>query len=311
MGLPLASPIERKRTPSTGRTRGQRQEEHAFWVFMAPWIIGFIFFTGGPIIASALLSLTNYSVTRPPMFVGLQNYATLFTDSTFQQSVTVTLYYTALAVPLTLVAALLCALLLTQKLRGLAIFRTIFYLPTVISGVAVALLWEWLLNPEFGLMNYILRSLGLHGPLWFTGQSSVIPAFVLMAVWALGGQMIVFLAALTSVPRVYYEACQIDGASTSTQFFRVTLPLISPAILFNFVTGIIASFQTFVPAQVITQGGPNFASEFYVLYLFDNAFEYFKLGYASAQAWILFIVILGLTLAILLGSRRLIYYEAD
>lgn len=285
-------------------------EQRWFFAFISPWLLGFIAFTGGPIVAALYLSFTNYTATNTPTWVGGLNYSLLVTDPVFRQSISVTLYYTALVVPISLVAALAMAVLLNQKVRGLGLFRTVFYMPTIISGVAVALLWEWVLNPQFGLVNYLLSLVHLPTPLWFSGEHSVIPAFVMMATWGLGGQMIIFLAALQGVPVQMHEAAALDGATPWQRFLRITLPMISPAILFNLITTMIASFQVFTPAQVITQGGPNFASEFYVLYLFDNAFEYFKFGYAAAQAWILFLVILALTLGMLWASRRMVYYES-
>jgi len=175
--------------------------------------------------------------------------------------------------------------------------------------VVVALLWQWILNPSFGIVNYVLATLRLPQPMWFQDQAWVIPAFVAMSLWAVGGQMVIFLAALQGVPKELHEAASIDGAGAWKRFLRITLPLISPAILFNVITGLVASFQVFTPAQVITQGGPNYASEFYVLYLFDNAFQYFKMGFAAAQAWILFLIIFVLTVVALRLSARYVYYE--
>jgi multiple sugar transport system permease protein len=284
-------------------------DSRAFWLFLSPWIIGFVLFTGGPIVASAVLSFTDYTVTSSPNGVGFSNYSTLFGDDLFVKSLKVTAYYSGLAVSIGIVSALAVALLLNQKLYFRNVFRTIIYVPTVVSGVVVALLWQWLLNPTFGVVNYMLSEVGLPQPLWFNSESAVIPAFVAMAVWAMGGQMIIFLAALQGIPQEYYDAASIDGAGSWARFLHVTVPVLSPAILFNAITGLIASFQVFTPAQVVTQGGPNFASEFYVLYLFNNAFQYFKMGYASAQAWILFLVIFALTGLMLLISRRFVYYD--
>ncbi len=290
-------------------TRLSVREARNFWFFTSPWILGFIFLSGGPIIASLVLSFTNYSITAPPAWVGIQSYANLLTDPIYIKSIGVTLTYTFLSVPLSLTFALAVAVLLSQDIRFLGVFRTIFYLPAVISGVAVSLLWEWVLNPQFGLANYVLSWFGIHGLLWFEGNHSVILAFVIMSIWAMGGQMVILLAALNSVPKVLYEAAEIDGASPWKRFLHITLPMISPSILFNLITGMIASFQVFVPAQVITQGGPNFNSEFYVLYLFNNAFQYFRMGYASAQAWVLFVLIMILTVVLLTISKRYVYYE--
>lgn len=281
----------------------------AFWLFLSPWIIGFVLFTGGPIVASAVLSFTDYTVTSAPHFVGAGNYTTLFADSLFVQSLKVTAYYAFLSVSVGIVLSLAIALLLNQRLLFRGVFRTILYIPTVVSGVVVALLWQWILNPTFGIVNYILSLVGLPQPLWFQDEAWVIPAFVAMSVWALGGQMIIFLAALQGIPQELYDAASIDGAGTWARLRRITVPMISPAILFNVITSLIASFQVFTPAQVITQGGPNFASEFYVLYLFNNAFQYFKMGYASAQAWILFLIVFALTVATIWVSSRFVHYE--
>lgn len=287
------------------------REERVFWLFISPWIIGFLIFTGGPIIVSLFLSLTDYTATNTPSFIGLRNYTNLFTDPLFLKSLSVSAYYTLISLPSSLLAAMGLAMLLNRRVAGSGVFRTIFYMPTVISGVAVALLWQWILNPDFGLANYVLNIFHVHGILWFQDERTAIPSFALMSIWSLGGPMIVFLAALQSIPSEQYEAASLDGANGWSRFLHITLPLISPAILFNIITGMIASLQVFTPAYVITQGGPNFASEFYVLYLFNNAFQYFKFGYASGQAWILFLIILVLTMVLLQASRKLVHYESQ
>ena len=287
------------------------RQERVFWIFIAPWVIGFLFFTGGPILASLFLSFTDYTATNIPSFIGLRNYTGLFTDPLFLKSLSVSVYYTLISLPCSLLAALGLAVLLNRRVVGSGVFRTIFYMPTVISGVAVALLWQWILNPDFGLANYVLNIFHVHGILWFQDEQTVVPSFALMSIWSLGGPMIVFLAALQSIPPEQYEAASLDGANGWNKFLSITLPLISPAILFNLITGMIASLQVFTPAYVITQGGPNFASEFYVLYLFNNAFQYFKFGYASAQAWILFLIILVLTVLLLQASRKVVHYETQ
>ncbi len=287
------------------------REERVFWLFIAPWVIGFLVFTGGPILVSLFLSFTDYTATNVPSFIGLRNYTDLFTDPLFLKSLSVSAYYTLISLPCSLLAAMGLAILLNRRVAGSGIFRTIFYMPTVISGVAVALLWQWILNPDFGLANYVLGIFHVHGILWFQDERTAVPSFALMSIWSLGGPMIVFLAALQSIPPEQYEAASLDGANGWSKFLSITLPLISPAILFNLITGMIASLQVFTPAYVITQGGPNFASEFYVLYLFNNAFQYFKFGYASGQAWILFLIILVLTVLLLQASRRVVHYETQ
>lgn len=287
----------------------QRHEERAFWAFISPWIIGFILFTGGPIIASLLLSFSSYNVQTAPQFTGLQNYVDLFNDPLFTKSLSVTAFYTLLVVPFNIILALLLAVLLNQKVKGQALFRTLFYAPTVISGVAISFIWEWMLNPQFGLVNYWLSFIGIDNIQWFQGDNSVIPSFVLMTTTSIGGTMIIFLASLQSLPTDLYEAAEIDGASRFMQFFRITVPLLSPVILFNVIIGIIGSFQVFTPAYVVTQGGPDYNSYFYVYYLFNTAFSEFRMGYASAQAWILLVIIALLTYLSLKISDRYVYYD--
>jgi len=289
-----------------------RKEERAFWIFISPWIIGFIFFTGGPIIASLALSFSNYNVIDSPTFTGLDNFSKLFNDKLFYKSLTVTAYYVVLAVPFSIIIGLALAVLLNQKVRGQAFFRTMFYAPSIISGVSVAFLWSWLLNPDFGIVNGLLSDLfGIDGPGWFTDTKTVIPSMVLMQLTAVGGTMVIFLASLQSLPAELYEAAAIDGASKFKQFFKITVPLISPVILFNTIMGIIGSFQVFTQAYIITRGGPDWMSYFYVLYLFDTAFGQFRMGYASAQAWILFIIIFTFTMLSLWASKRLVHYEYE
>lgn len=294
-------------------TKLARREALAFYLFIAPWLIGFIVFTFGPILASFYFSLTQYQIVNPPEWIGLQNYQALFADRLFWQSLKVTIYFTALSVPLGIAASLSLAMLLNQRVPFLSVFRTLYYLPSVITGVAVALLFQWILNPEFGLVNYALSALfGIHGPGWFYDKTWVIPSYVLLGLWGLGGPMIIYLAALQSVPTELYEAAKLDGANAWHRFRNVTLPMISPVILFTFITGIIGSFQVFTQIYVISngRGGPNYGSLVYVLYLFQNAFRNFRMGYASAQAWILFLIIFILTLLALQAARSRVYYEA-
>jgi multiple sugar transport system permease protein len=300
------APFKKKRNPELAR------EERAFWFFISPWAIGFLLFTGGPILASLFLSFADYNVVDSPKFIGLGNYIGLFKDKLFYKSISVTFYYAVLAVPFTIVCSLVLAVLLNNKIKGQALFRTLYYTPSIVSGVAVSFLWSWLLNPDFGVVNSLLSEwFGIKGPGWFTKPNTVIPSMVLMQLTSLGGTMVIFLASLQSLPSDLYEAASIDGAGRLTKFFKITVPLISPVILFNAIIGIISSFQIFTQAYVITKGGPDWNSYFYVLYLFNTAFAQFRMGYASAQAWILFIVIFVLTMLSLWVSRRLVYYEYD
>lgn len=296
--------------PSRGGNRLLRREYLAFYLFASPWLLGLLLFTAGPMIASFLLSFADYPVITPPKWVGLSNYVTMFTDDELVwQALKVTLLYSAGAIPLLLTFSFSIALLLNQGIRGVKVFRTIYYLPAVISGVPVALLWMWMLNPEFGLVNNALKLVGVQGPPWFFSRGWVIPSFILMNLWGIGVTMVVFLAGLQSIPTHLYEAAEIDGAGAWSRFRHVTLPMMSPIILFNVVIGIIDSFQIFTPALIITNGGPANASLFYGLYLYNNAFRFLKMGYASGLAWLMFVIILALTGLVFRTTRSWVYYE--
>jgi multiple sugar transport system permease protein len=300
-----------------------RKEASWFFFFVGPWIIGFLVFTAGPVLASLYLSFTKYNVASPPQWRGIAQYVSLFQDHVFYKSLQVSAYYTLLSVPLGIVFSLSLAMLLNQKVPLLGIFRTIYYLPALITGVAVSLLFQWLLNPNFGIVNYAIARvvgpsgfipLGITGPNWFYDAEWVVPSFVLLSLWSFGAPMLIYLSALQGVPTALYEAATIDGANAWGRFRNVTLPMISPVILFTFITGIIGAFRVFTVAYVISgatggYGGPAYSSMFYVLYLYLNAFRRYRFGYSSAQAWILFIVILLLTLASLRVSRETVYYE--
>jgi multiple sugar transport system permease protein len=287
-----------------------RREEIAFYLFASPWLIGFVLWIAGPMIISLGLSFADYDVITPPSFAGLDNYVQMVTsDDLVGQALKVTVTYAIGAIPLTLVSALLLALLMNQRVRGIAGFRTIYYLPAVISGVPVALLWMWLLNPDFGLVNNALGTIGIQGPKWLFSETWVIPSFIIMSLWTIGAPMVIYLAGLQGIPTHLYEAAELDGAGPWTKFVHVTLPMISPIIFFNAIMGVIASFQIFTPAYVMTNGGPANASLFYGLYLYNNAFKYFKMGYASALAWLMFLIILALTLLVIRSSPYWVYYE--
>jgi multiple sugar transport system permease protein len=296
--------------PRRGAGRLLRQEYIAFYLFASPWLLGLLIFTIGPMIASLILSLTDYPIIVAPRWIGLQNYVNLATnDDLVWQALRVTLSYSLGAIPLGLISAFLLAILLNQGVRGITVFRTVYYLPSVISGVPVALLWMWLLNPEFGLVNNALHFIGIKGPAWLFSTQWVVPSFILMSLWGIGAPMVIFLAGLQGIPAHLYEAAEIDGAGTLSKFWHVTMPMMSPVILFNIVMGIIDSFQIFTPAYVMTSGGPANASLFYGLYLYNNAFKWFKMGYAASLAWLMFIIILALTLLVFRSSAAWIYYE--
>ncbi|MBN1400261.1 MAG: sugar ABC transporter permease [Anaerolineae bacterium] len=288
-----------------------RKNYLAGYLFISPWLIGFFVFTFGPFLASLYLSLTKYSIVGAPEWVGLGNYAKIFTDDRyFLTTLFNTFYYVIFHVPGVQIIALFLAMVLAQDLRGIAIYRTVFYLPTVTTGVATAILWQWIFNTRFGVINLALAKIGIEGPGWLTTRKWAMPALIIMSLWGVGGPMVIYLAGIKNVPMSLYEAAQIDGASKWRQFFQITLPLITASIFYNTTMGIIGSFQVFTQAYVITRGGPANATLFYVLYLYRTAFENLHMGYASALAWILFLIILLLTMVQLAMSRRWVYYES-
>ena len=294
--------------------RRRKVDRESIWgyVFVSPWIVGFLIFTLGPVIASFALSFTDYELIVAPVWVGFKNYRTLLTeDRLFGLALYNTAYYTVFSVPLGIIVAFLLGMLLNVQLPGMKIYRTVFYLPTVTSGVAVAILWIWLFNPQFGLINYILRSVGLPAPGWLVDPDWSKPAFILMSLWGVGGTAVIFLAGLQGVPRSLYEAAEIDGANSWQRFWHVTIPMMSSVIFFNSVMGVIGSFQVFTSAYVMTRGGPQDSTLFYVLYLFKKGFGMLQMGYAAALAWILFIIILLLTLLQLRLADRWVYYEGE
>lgn len=284
----------------------------SFWGYAmaSPWIVGFLVFVLGPMVASAYFSLTEYSVLKPPVFVGLENYAKLFTDDRrYGAALYNTIYYTVFQVPLSIILSLTVAILLNQGLPGERIFRTIYYMPSVVSGVAMSMLWLWLFDPNLGLLNVVLGWFGLRGPLWLQDPHWSKPALILMSMWGIGGGMVIFLAGLQGVPKELYEAAMADGAGWLYTITRITIPLITPTIFFNLIMGIIGSFQVFTAAYIMTNGGPVNSTLFYVLYLYQTAFRFFEMGYASAMAWVLFFIVLVLTLAQFRLAGRWVYYE--
>ena len=287
------------------------------YLFISPWFIGFILFAAGPILLSFVMSFTRWSMLSSPRWIGISNYVDLFVnDPLVYKSLWNTAYYVAFSVPLGVLLSLILALLLNQGLRGMRIFRTIFFLPSVTNLVAISILWMWILNPEFGLINRLLDFIGIEGPLWLQSETWSKPALILMSLWGVGGGMIINLAALQGIPGELYEAADIDGVGKWRKTLHITLPLISPALFFNLVMNIIGSFQVFTQAFVMTasssqgeEGGPNNATLFFVLYLYKKAFQQFKMGYASALAWVLFVIILLFTLIQFVLSKRWVYYE--
>jgi multiple sugar transport system permease protein len=289
-----------------------RREERYFYLFISPWLVGFLCLTLGPILASLFFSFNFYDAIQAPRWEGLGNYVELFQDELFWQSLKVTSIYSVGSVALGIVASLCVALLLNRNIRGVAVFRTVFYLPSVISGVAVSLLWMWILNSDFGILNWLLwKIFRIEGPAWLMSRTWVLPALIMMSLWGIGGGIVIYLARLQGIPTELYEAAEIDGAGAWRKLINITLPLMTPVIFFNLIMGIIGSFQVFTQAYVMTEGGPYYASLFYVLYLYRNAFKYFRMGYASAQAWVLFLILLALTLVVLKSASVWVYYEAE
>jgi multiple sugar transport system permease protein len=288
----------------------KKRESILGYLYISPWIIGFLIFTAGPMMASIYFSFCDYQLLIPPKWVGISNYIRIFfNDQLFLKSLWNTFYYTVGSVTLGVLGSLFLAVLLNQRVRGETIFRSMFYLPTLTPAVAMAILWGWLFNTEFGLINRTLSKIGIQGPAWLYSTEWVIPAFIIMSLWGIGGsRMIILLAGLQGIPQELYDAAEVDGVNWWTRLRYITLPLLSPSIFFVIVTGIIGSFQIFTASYIMTGGGPANASLFYVLYLYRNAFEYFKMGYASALAWILFIIIITLTLFQFKLAGKWVYY---
>jgi multiple sugar transport system permease protein len=279
-------------------------------LFVLPWFIGFAIFSFGPFVASLIISFTNWNMADPPRFVGLDNYVRLFTDEDYLKSLFNTVYYTAFHVPGQIVLAFVVAGLLNRQVRGLPFFRTAFYLPAITSGAATAIIWLFLFQPK-GLINQALETIGLPGPNWLGSTQWAMPTLILMSFWNIGTPMVLFLAGLQGVPQSLYEAAEIDGAGWWGRVRYVTLPMMTPYIFLTAVLGVIGSFQVFTSALLITNGGPANATLFLVLYLYWNGWSYFKMGYASAMAWMLLVMILLFTAVQFWIANRWVYYEGE
>jgi multiple sugar transport system permease protein len=293
--------------PTVGRAR------EALWgyLFLLPWLLGLLLFVAGPMLASLALSFTRYDIIRAPQFTGLTNYVRAFVgDELFWPSLGRTFIYAAVAVPVGLAGSLGLAILLNRGLRGTTLFRTTYFLPHLTPAVAAAILWTWLLHPEVGPINYLLASVGLPKPGWFASPQWALPSIILVSLWMYwgGNTMLIFLAGLQGIPQEMYDAAAVDGAGAWSRFRHVTVPLLSPTIFFNLVLGVIAALKVFSLAYVATQGGPAWATWFFALHIYRNAFEYFEMGYASALAWIFAAILLLLTVLQLRLARRWVYY---
>jgi multiple sugar transport system permease protein len=281
-------------------------------LFIAPWLIGFLAFTAYPMIVSFIYSFSIYHSKRPLEFVGLQNYAAMFKDELFWKSLANTGYMVVIAVPLTLFASFLCAVLLNLKVRGQAFYRVVYFLPSIVPTVAGTILWLWLLNPQTGLVNLALAGIGIDGPNWRADPDWSKPSLILLGLWGMGGTIMIYLSGLQDVPQSLIEAAELDGANWFQRLRHITIPMVSPITLFNLITGVIGMFQYFAQAYVFRGGGelgdPLNSTLFYSIYLYQNGFLFLKMGYASAMAWVLFVVILICTLLLLKVSDRFTYY---
>jgi multiple sugar transport system permease protein len=318
----VSQPLPQIPAISAATKRPSRAPRRAVWLglaFISPWLFGFLTFTLYPILASLYFSFCEYRVLSAPRWVGLRNYTELFTDHDYFLPSLKNTVFMFIELPLALALSLGIALLLNQKLRGMAFFRTLIYLPSVVPTVAASILWLWLLNPQYGLVNKGLEALHLPGTEWLQSPFWAKPAFILFDLWAVGGGMVIYLAALQGVPQHLYEAAEIDGASALQRTWNITIPAISPVIFFNLVLGVIGTFQYFTqtflmtapPGTSIQPGGPANSTLFYSLYLFQNAFSYFRMGYACAMAWVLFLLTLLATLIVFKSSARWVYNEGE
>ncbi len=309
-----AAPVAAIPRRGGGLSKRQWREALQFYLLVTPWVIGFICLTAGPMIYSLFLSFTDYDLFHTPRWVGLENLRFLFfapqPQSVFWKSLSVTAYYTFLSVPIGIVGSLILAMMLNARIRGVPLYRTMFYLPSLTPGVANALLWVWIFNSKFGLANAVLRNLGLPPLRWLTDPYTVIPSLILMELWGLGGNTtVIFLAGLQGVSTQLYDAAQIDGANWWHRFWSVTVPQISPTIFFNLILGLIGAFQVFGSAFLMTDGGPNYASYFMGYYIYQEAFRALHMGRGAALAWILFIILMFFTLLQFTLSKRWVYYE--
>ena len=288
----------------------RKKESRAGLLFASPWFIGFGVFLAGPLLSALYFSFCEYSVLKAPVWIGLTNYQNLVQDELFWKSLTNTLLYALFAIPLGTFTALGLAILLNAKVRGQAWYRTFFFLPSLVPAVPLSVLWLWMFNGDYGLINTFLGYLGVKGPAWLSDPTWSKPALVMMSLWGVGNAMVIYLAGLQEVPKQLYEAADLDGATPWQRTKNVTLPMLSPVILFNVVMAMIGSLQVFTQPYIMFPGGrPDRSTYFYSMYLYDNAFQYLKMGYASAMGWVMFLIILVLTMTALRVSERRVHYE--
>jgi multiple sugar transport system permease protein len=299
---------------STRMSTHRRREAIAFYLFASPWIIGFLIWTAGPMLASLYISFTNYDLFNSPQWLGLQNYTDLLTnDSEFRHAVFNTFYFVLIGLPINLVVALATALLLNERLRGITIFRAIYYVPSLVPAVASGVLWISLFDPQYGMLDAVLRFFHLPAIDWLTDPMWIKPAIIITLLWGVGGGMIIYLAGLQNIPEHLYDAAKIDGAGAWSRFRYVTLPLLTPSILFQLIIGLIGFFQLFDQIYVLTSNHPGDDTITFMYYLFQTAFgsESNEMGYASAQAWVFFVIVMAATLLIFRTSARWVFYEGE
>ena len=294
------------------RFSSRRRPNLAPWLFISPWILGFFLFTLGPMVFSLVMSLYDWPVVGDRRFVGLDNYRVMLTqDPKFWQSLGVTVKFAAIFVPLNILLSFLLAILLNVKVRGTALFRTAFYLPSIISGVALVMIWKWIYSKDYGLLNYALSLMGVDGPNWLGDPHWSILAIIIASLWGLGGTMLILLAGLQSIPKELYEAARVSGVPAWAQTVYITIPMLSPMLLFTFVTSLISAFQQLTIALLLTKGGPLGSTYFFAMYIYDNAFKYFDMGYAAAMSWIMFALVLAMSLLVLKSSAAWVHYEGE
>ncbi len=308
--------VAARRTIAPARaSRARRREAVAGILWSSPWILGFFIFTLGPVVASLYLSFTQYTIASTPKWIGLGNFVRALSgkDSLFWPSLGVTFHYALVMVPLGIGGALLIAIALNQRIRAMPLLRTCYFLPSLTPAPAAALIWSWLFQPEFGAVNSLLYSVGIQGPKWLADPDTALNSLMVIALWSTvgGGTMIIFLAGLQGVPPELHEAAQIDGAGAWTRFVHVTLPMLSPTVLFNLVIGVVGALQAFTVPYIATSGGPNYATWFFIIHLYQNGFQDFDMGYASALAWIFLIIVMALTMINVRLSNRWVYYEGE
>lgn len=282
------------------------------YLFISPWILGLLFFTLGPLLFSLTMSFHDWPVVGERTFVGLDNYRTmLFDDPQFWESLWITVKFAAIYVPFNIVMSFLIALMLHHATFASGFFRTAFYLPSVISGVALVTIWSWIYSREYGLLNFMLSLIGVDGPNWLGDPGLAIVAIIIASLWGFGGTMLILLTGLKAIPKELYEAATVSGVPGWAQMLFITLPMLGPMLLFTFITSIIAAFQQLTIALLMTKGGPLGSTYFFAMYIYDNAFKYFDMGYAAAGSWVMFLIVLALSLLVMRWSSAWVYYEGE